>query len=86
VPGERIINAYTMSRQEGGAVTRISASLATIEIVADGTGSKLTYTEQGAFLDGEDRVELREQGCKEQLEALGRELARPRQAASGATS
>ena len=58
VPDQRIVYSYEMhSGQELGSV-----SLATVEIVAEGSGTKLTYTEQGAFLDGlekpEDRQEL----------------------------
>ena len=34
--------------------TRISVSLATIELKPEGTGTRLTFTEQGAFLDGYD--------------------------------
>jgi uncharacterized protein YndB with AHSA1/START domain len=58
VPDQRIVYSYEMYRdQDIGSV-----SLATVEIVAEGSGTKLTYTEQGAFLDGiekpEDRQEL----------------------------
>jgi uncharacterized protein YndB with AHSA1/START domain len=71
VPGERIVYAYVMDRNE----TRISVSVATIEIAADGAGTRLTMTEQGVFLDGQDKSEFREGGTKELLDALGKALA-----------
>jgi uncharacterized protein YndB with AHSA1/START domain len=58
VPEQRIVYSYEMYSGRGLG----SVSLATVEIVAEGSGTKLTYTEQGAFLDGiekpEDRQEL----------------------------
>lgn len=48
VPGQRIVLSYTMTI--GGR--RNSVSLATIEFFAEGSGTRLVYTEQGAFLDG----------------------------------
>ncbi len=70
VPDRRIVLAYTMT--VGG--TRISVSLATVEIAPSGDGSRLIYTEQGAFFDGADKPEGREAGCRELLEKLGEEL------------
>jgi uncharacterized protein YndB with AHSA1/START domain len=70
VPNERIIFAYTMTIGEN----RISASLATCEFRASGAGTRLVFTEQGAFLDGLDSVGPREGGWKHLLDALGREL------------
>jgi uncharacterized protein YndB with AHSA1/START domain len=72
VPDERIVYMYDMYRDE----TRISVSLATVELEPEGAGTRLTYTEQGAFLDGEDKPEFREQGTGGLLDALGAELAR----------
>ena len=37
-------------------------------------GTRLVYTEQGAFFDGADKPEGREAGCRELLEKLGEEL------------
>ena len=48
VPNRRIVFAYTMSMAEH----RFSASLATVELVANGTGTTLIFTEQGAYFDG----------------------------------
>ena len=74
VPGERIVYTYEMQRRE----TRISVSLATVEFNSDENGTRLVYTEQGAFLDGEDKAEYREQGTGGLLDALGAELQRTR--------
>ncbi|HYY32177.1 MAG TPA: SRPBCC family protein [Gaiellaceae bacterium] len=72
LPDERIVYTYDMYRDE----TRISVSLATVELESNGAGTKLTYTEQGAFLDGEDKPEYRERGTGGLLDALGAELER----------
>ncbi|RIH77274.1 Activator of Hsp90 ATPase -like protein [Calidithermus terrae] len=72
VPGRRIIYAYEM-RLDG---RRISVSLATVEFTPEGKGTRLTLTEQGAFLDGYDNPALREQGTRELLDALEAELTR----------
>ncbi|QCI67985.1 SRPBCC family protein [Phreatobacter stygius] len=72
LPNQRIVFSYAMTI--GGK--RISVSLATIEITAEGTGTRLVYTEQAAFLDGADRPADREAGSRELLEALAAELGR----------
>jgi uncharacterized protein YndB with AHSA1/START domain len=61
---------YDMYRDE----TRISVSLATVEFKPEGGGTRVIYTEQGAFLDGEDKPEYREQGTGSLFDALGAEL------------
>jgi uncharacterized protein YndB with AHSA1/START domain len=73
VPNERIIYAYDMHLDE----QRISASLATVELRAAGKGTRLVFTEQGAFLDGFDNVADREHGTGVLLDGLGRALAQP---------
>ena len=50
VPDERIVFAYSITTNE----TRISASLATVELTAAAGGTRLRLTEQAAFLDGAD--------------------------------
>jgi hypothetical protein len=55
---------------------RISVSLGTLELEPDGDGTRLTYTEQGAYLDGLDTPDQREQGTGGLLDALGEELGR----------
>jgi len=71
VPNERIIYAYDMDFDG----KPISASLATIEITPEGSGTRLKVTEQGAYLDGYDDAGKREHGTRELLEKLGASLA-----------
>jgi uncharacterized protein YndB with AHSA1/START domain len=78
VPDERIVFAYTMDRGE----TRISASLTTVELQPAGAGTRLTLTEQAAFLDGGDQPEYREQGWKAMLGKLDAALRRERATAA----
>ena len=70
VDGHRIVYVYDMHLGD----TRISASLATVQIVADGPGTGLVYTEQGAFLDGHDDSAARHHGMAAVLDALGSAL------------
>lgn len=72
IENARIVYTYDMSI-EG---RRISVSLATAEFQAQGRGTKLVYTEHGAFLDGLDEPRFREQGTRELFDALERELLR----------
>jgi uncharacterized protein YndB with AHSA1/START domain len=72
VPNERIITAYSMMIGE----KRISASLATTEFKPAASGTRLVFTEQGAFLDGFDQAEGRKTGSRQLLERLARELDR----------
>lgn len=67
---QRIVLAYTMNM----AGKRFSASLATVELVADGDGTKLIFTEQGAYFEGADGPQMREQGWRALLESLAKEL------------
>jgi uncharacterized protein YndB with AHSA1/START domain len=71
VPDERIVYSYTMYLNGN----KISVSLATLEISAEGSGSKLVMTEQGAFLDGYDDSGSRERGTKDLLEKVAASLA-----------
>ena len=73
VPQRRIVCAYEM-RLDG---TRISVSLCTTELTADGDGTLLTCTEQGAFLEGADGPAMREHGTRALLEALAARLEQP---------
>jgi uncharacterized protein YndB with AHSA1/START domain len=68
----RIIYTYEML-VDG---TRISVSLATVEIGPEGDGTRLLYTEQGAFLDGLETRESREYGMGGLLDRLRDELVR----------
>ena len=71
VPDERIVFTYNMHRDG----RRMSVSVTTVELLPTGAGTRLRYTEQGVFLDGEDKPDLREQGTKELLDKLGAALA-----------
>ena len=71
VPDRRIVYSYAM-RLDG---RRISASLATIEFLAEGAGTRLIVTEQGAFLDGYEDKGSREHGTGALLDRLGETLA-----------
>jgi uncharacterized protein YndB with AHSA1/START domain len=70
VEDRRIVSTYQMHLDD----TRISVSLLTIEFEADGTGTRLIYTEQCAFLDGLDLPGSRRQGSGDLLDKLGAEL------------
>ena len=72
VPNERIIISYDMHLDD----KRISVSLATVELKPKGSGTRLVFTEQGAFLDGFDDPSQREKGTLDLLDALGAELER----------
>jgi uncharacterized protein YndB with AHSA1/START domain len=72
VPDERIILSYDMHLDD----RRISVSLATVELKPAGTGTRMIFTEQGAFLDGYDNAGQREQGTRDLLDKLGEALRR----------
>ena len=73
VPDRRIVYSYDMHLDD----TRISVSLATVELKPAGIGTRLIFTEQGVFLDGHDNVDQREAGSQALLDKLAAELARP---------
>jgi uncharacterized protein YndB with AHSA1/START domain len=69
VPDQRIVYSYEMYADD----LRISVSVTTIEFVRTGEGTALTYTEQGAYLDGIDGPQapaLRQEGTTEMLDGL----------------
>jgi uncharacterized protein YndB with AHSA1/START domain len=70
VPDRRIIYSYEMYAD--GA--RISVSIATVDLTPVEAGTRLTFTEQGAYLDGLDVPEMREHGTGEVLDDFGRAL------------
>jgi uncharacterized protein YndB with AHSA1/START domain len=72
VPDQRIVYAYEMHLDE----MRISVSLATVELKPAGAATRLVVTEQGAYLDGRDTPDQREQGTGTLLDALGEVLQR----------
>jgi uncharacterized protein YndB with AHSA1/START domain len=70
VENERIVSTYDMYMGDA----RISVSLGVIELVPADSGTRLLYTEHGAYLDGSDTPAQREQGTAELLDALGTAL------------
>ncbi len=72
VPGRRVVMAYTMTLGD----KRISASLATFELLPTEHGTDLIFTEQGAFFEGADGPQMREEGWCQLLDKLGAELTR----------
>ena len=72
VPNDRIIYGYDMHLDD----KRISVSLATVEFKPAGKGTRLTFTEQGAFLDGFDDPSMRERGTVVLLENLSKAVNR----------
>ena len=71
IPHERLVYAYELYLDD----KKISVSLATLELKADGGKTTLLVTEQGVFLDGYDDAGSREQGTGHLLDALGASLA-----------
>jgi uncharacterized protein YndB with AHSA1/START domain len=70
VPNERLVYTYEMHLDE----RKISVSLATLQLEAEGAGTRLTLTEQGAFLDGYDDAGSRENGTGGLLDRLAQSL------------
>ena len=66
VPDERIIFGYDIVVGD----KRVSASLVTVSFKASRKGTRMTYTEQLALLDGFTEVEERIQGTNEGLDRL----------------
>jgi uncharacterized protein YndB with AHSA1/START domain len=71
VPDSRIVLAYTMTLGD----RRVSASLATFEMLESGSGTKLVFTEQGAFFEGADGPEMRKGGWQFLLDRLADEVS-----------
>jgi uncharacterized protein YndB with AHSA1/START domain len=73
VPDQRLVYSYEMYADG----VRFSVSVATIEFVKTADGTALTWTEQGAYLDGfdgDDAPRLREGGTGEMLDGLAKYL------------
>jgi len=70
VPGQRIVIASTMSLGD----KRISSTLVTFELAAEGGGTKLTCTHQGVFYEGADGPQMRQGGWVALLDKLGKAL------------
>jgi uncharacterized protein YndB with AHSA1/START domain len=70
VAAKRIVYCYDMFVDE----KKISVSLATIQVLPSGKGTRLVVTEQGAFLDGYDDAGSRERGTGSLMNALAKSL------------
>ena len=70
IPHERLIYSYVMHLND----KKISVSLATMQLKAEGGKTTLQVSEQGAFLDGYDDAGSREHGTGHLLDALGASL------------
>jgi len=70
VPNRRVVLASTMSVGD----RCISAALATIELLPSEAGTDLICTHQGAFFEGADGPEMREEGWRKLLERLTAEF------------
>ena len=71
VADQRIVYAYEMLMNG----RRISVSVATVQLLPEGEGTRVVVTEQGAFLDGLDTSLQREGGTNQLMDALGASLA-----------
>ena len=71
VPERRLVYAYDMYWQG----RKISVSLASVEFVLAGKGTKLVLTEQHAFLDGHEDAGSRERGTRVLMDNLAAALA-----------
>ena len=69
-PNERIIFTYSMDRNG----VRFSVSLASVELNALGTGTRMIFTEHATFFEGGDGAQMREAGWRELLDKLDQYL------------
>jgi uncharacterized protein YndB with AHSA1/START domain len=72
IPNERIVYGYAMHLDDA----RISVSLVTVQFLPSGTGTRMVFTEQGAYLDGLATPADREHGTKLGMDNLEPALAR----------
>ncbi len=70
IPNQRLVYSYEMHLDD----KKISVSLATMQLKAEGGKTTLMVAEQGAFLDGYDDAGSREHGTGQLLDALGASL------------
>lgn len=70
VPNERILTTSTL---HAGDVLS-TASVTSVEFVADGNETLLVLTEHGMYVPGQEKPEWREQGTAQQLDTLANEF------------
>jgi uncharacterized protein YndB with AHSA1/START domain len=73
VPDRRIVYVYDMHYDR----TFLSVSLATVEFAAAHGGTRLTFSEQAAYLDGKDGTAARERGTAAHLDRIAAALRTP---------
>ncbi len=66
----RILYTYSLHRDD----RRVAVALVTVEFGAEGTGTRLMVTEQGAYLDYDHEPSRLEEGMREALGRLETEL------------
>jgi uncharacterized protein YndB with AHSA1/START domain len=66
VPARRIVFAYTMAMGD----KPFSSSQTTVELLPSEKGTHLIFTEQGAYFEGSDGPNIREEGWNELLNQL----------------
>jgi uncharacterized protein YndB with AHSA1/START domain len=66
VPNAYIVFDYDMHAGD----KHLSSSLASVEFTAIGIGTRMVFTEQAVFLDGEDGTQSREHGTRAHFERL----------------
>ena len=71
VEGERFVYTYTLNRNDA----LMSVSVASVVLAPEGDGTRLTLTEQGAFLNDLDKPADREHGTRALLESLAAAVA-----------
>jgi len=65
-PGARLVYAYDLYH----AAALHSVTLSSLELAADGEGTRVAYTEQIVFLDGKDGTESRRHGTNLQFDMI----------------
>jgi uncharacterized protein YndB with AHSA1/START domain len=70
VPNRRVVSASTMTLGE----KCISASLETVEFLRSEAGTDLIFTHQGAFFEGADGPEMRQEGWRKLFERLAEQF------------
>jgi uncharacterized protein YndB with AHSA1/START domain len=71
VDDERIVYAYSMLVGDA----RLSTSLTTIQLLPEGHGTRLVFTEQAVYYDRSDALQHRKQGVEYMLGKIGEAIA-----------
>jgi uncharacterized protein YndB with AHSA1/START domain len=71
VPSERIVYTATLHFDD----TLATASITTVELTSSGDSTTVVLTEHGAYLDGHELPEWREEGTATQLDNLTKEFS-----------